>query len=140
MALTATKVDVWSTEIPDVPGGLAPKLASLASAGVNLDFLLARRQPDKPGTGVAYLAGVKGSAAMKAARASGFEKSTAMAAVRVEGPNQAGACHRLLSKIAEAGISLRGISASAIGKKFVAYVALDSDADAKQAIRRLNAK
>ena len=48
-ALTVTKMDVWIAEIPDQPGGLAGKLQSLADAGANLDFAVARRQPDKPG-------------------------------------------------------------------------------------------
>ena len=61
MAYTIKKVDVWSGEIEDRPGGLAEKLASLGDAGANLEFIISRRAPDKPGTGVVFLTAIKGS-------------------------------------------------------------------------------
>ena len=39
--------------------------------------------------------------------------------------------------LADAGINLRGLSAAALGKKFVCYLALDKAADAAKAIRVL---
>jgi hypothetical protein len=36
-------------------------------------------------------------------------------------------------QMAEAGVSLRGLSAAAFGKKFVCYLALDTAADAVKA-------
>ena len=54
MAYTIKKVDVWAGEIADRPGGLADKLSSLSDAGTNLEFLISRRAPDKPGTGVVF--------------------------------------------------------------------------------------
>ena len=47
-----TKIDVWSGEIQDQPGGLAGILRQLAGASANLEMVVARRQPDKPGTGI----------------------------------------------------------------------------------------
>jgi hypothetical protein len=136
MALSAKKVDVWSVEIPDAPGGLAAKLGGLAEAGVNLEFLMARRQADKPGTGVAFAVGIKGAKADKAAKAAGFQKAT-MAALRVDAPDKPGACHRMLSKIAEAKINVRGVSASAMGRKCAVFLAFDSADDANQAAKLL---
>ena len=35
---------------------MAGKLALLAQAGANLEYIYTRRQPDKPGTGVLFIA------------------------------------------------------------------------------------
>jgi hypothetical protein len=45
-------VETWAAPLEDKPGGLAEKLSALADAGVNLEFVIARRASDKPGTGV----------------------------------------------------------------------------------------
>jgi len=140
MALTVTKVDVWSTEIADQPGGLSTTLEQLSSAGVNLDFLIARRQPDKPGMGVAFAVGIKGAKGTKAASAAGWQKTDAISGVRVEGGDKSGACHKLLKKLAAANINLRGMSASVIGKKFVTFLAFDSADAAAQAAKLLKKK
>jgi hypothetical protein len=39
--------------------------------------------------------------------------------------------------LAEKGLNLRGLSAAAIGKKFVAHIAVDSASDAAKAVRAL---
>ena len=44
---------------------------------------------------------------------------------------------KITQALAAAGISLRGLSAAAIGRKFVAHLALDTSADATKAIRAL---
>jgi len=49
MAYTIKKVDVWAGEVADRPGGLASTLAAMQSAGSNIEFVVARRAPDKPG-------------------------------------------------------------------------------------------
>jgi hypothetical protein len=67
MAYRISKVDVWAGEIEDRPGGLAGKLAGLAQAGANFEFLISRRAPEKPGTGVVFLTPVRGSAQKRAA-------------------------------------------------------------------------
>ena len=56
MAYTIKRVDVWAGEIADRPGGLAEKLSALSDAGANFEFLISRRAPDKPGSGVVFLA------------------------------------------------------------------------------------
>jgi hypothetical protein len=136
MALSVTKADVWSVEIPDAPGGLADKLAGLAEADVNLQFVIARRQPDKPGRGLAFVSGLKGAKAPKAAQAAGFQKS-AMAALRVDAPDKPGLVRRLLEPLAESGINVRGVSASVIGRNCAIFLAFDSEADATQAAKLL---
>ena len=137
MPSTVTKAEVWTIEIPDATGVLADKLHGLAQAGADLDFLLGRRQPDKPGRSVAFATGIKGAKAVKAAKAAGFEKSTLVGALRVEGPNKPGGVYKLLAPIAAAGITLRGVSAQTIGNKFVTILAFNSPEEAKQAAAAL---
>ena len=61
MALKATRVDTWAATIKDQPGGLAAKLEALAAAKVNLEFIIARRAPEKPGTGVVFVTPITGA-------------------------------------------------------------------------------
>src|SRR5438093_1284967 len=59
MPQTVSKIEVWTGEIEDKPGALDAKLQPLAAAGVDLTFLIARRQADRPGRGVVFLAPLK---------------------------------------------------------------------------------
>lgn len=135
MPYTVSKVDVWTAEIEDRPGGLADKLAPLAEAGVDLEFAIARRQA--PGKGIVFLSGIKGTKASRAAASAGLSKTTALAALRIEGPNKAGICYQMTCQLAEAGINMRGLSAAVIGRKCVMFLAFDSAADANKAARLL---
>jgi len=137
MALQVTRVDVWAASIEDAPGGLAGKLAALAEAGANLEFVIARRSPEKPGTGVVFVTPIKGAAQARAAKKAGFVKTKSLHSVRVEGPDKKGQGAKVTQAVAEAGINLRGVSAAAIGRKFVSHLALDSSADATKAVRLL---
>ena len=137
MAYDISRVDVWTRAIDDRAGSLAATLEPLADAGVDLVFLIARRRTLVPGKGVVFLGGVTGAKAEKAAAAAGFKKATDITGLRVEGPNKAGDCHRVALLLAKAGISLRGLSASVIGKKYVLILGLDSEADAATATRLL---
>src|SRR5262249_2144740 len=112
MAYTVNKVDVWTGEIDDKVGGLAAKLEPLAGAGVDLGFLIAPRQPQAPGKGVVFLGPVTGAKGSKAAKGVGLSKTTELAALRLEGPNKPGAASELMRALADAGINLRGVSAS----------------------------
>jgi len=137
MKLKATRVVVWAANIEDRPGGLAEKLEALAVAGTNLDFILARRAPESPGTGVVFVAPLKGERQMRVACDAGFLRTEIMHAVRVEGINRPGFGSDITGAIAAAGISLRGFSATAIGRRFVGYLAQDAANDAAKAIRAL---
>ena len=67
MAYKVDRVDVWAGPIKDRPGTAAKVLGALAEAGANLEFVIARR--DKKGTGVIFLAPLKGVKQAKAALA-----------------------------------------------------------------------
>lgn len=134
MAYSVKKVDVWAGEIADRPGGLAEKIESLSSAGANLEFIIARRAADKPGTGVVFVTPIKGTKQKSAAQGTGFASTDSLHSVRVEGPDKAGLGAKMTKAISEAGINLRGLSAAALGRRAVSYLAFDSAADANSAV------
>jgi hypothetical protein len=135
--MKAQRVDTWAAAIEDKPGGLAAKLQALAAAGVNLEFVIARRTPDKPEAAVVFVTPIKGAKQSRAAEAAGFKKTENLHAVRVEGADKPGQGSRLAQALAGQGLNLRGLSAAALGKKFVCHVALDTEADAAKATRIL---
>jgi hypothetical protein len=137
MGFKLDRIHVWSGEIPDQPGSMSSKLAMLAQAGANLEFILTRRQLDRPGTGVLYVAPVTGAASVRAARASGLAEAHNPVVLRVEGDNQAGLAHRLTQQWALAGINLQGLTMSVFGNRFVAYAAFDTVEDANRAAQIL---
>ena len=135
--MKAQQVDTWAASMKDKPGTLAAKLKALSAAGANLEFVIARRAPDKPGTGVVFVTPIKGPKQSGAAGAMGFRKTKSLHTVRVEGPGKRGRGARLAQALADNGLNLRGMSAAAIGSKFVCHIAVDSEADAAKAIRIL---
>lgn len=137
MAYAINKVDVWAGEIADRPGGLAGTLEGLQNAGVNLEFLVARRAPDKPGSGVVFVTPIKGAKQKSAAGAAGLQTTDSLHSVRVEGPDRPGLGSKMTRALADAGINLRGISAAAMGRRATTYLAFDSAEDANNAIRIL---
>ncbi len=139
MPLQVTKVDVWAGEIPDQPGGLLNVLTPLAEAGANIECVIARRQPDKPGTGIAYISPVKGRRVQDAARRAGLMPAEHIGTLRVEGPDQPGIGARITRVLAESGINTRGVSAATLGGNFVAYIGFDSSQDVARAARLIKA-
>ncbi len=137
MALKVERVDTWAAALADKPGSLAAKLKELSSAGVNLEFVIARRAPEKPGKGVLFVAPIKGASAARAARAAGFMQTKTLHSVRVRGADKRGRGSELAGVLAANKLNLRGLSAAAIDKKFVTYIALDSRADVTKAIKVL---
>ena len=137
MPYSIRKVDVWAAEIYDRPGGLIGKLEALAKAGASLEFIIARRAPDKPGKGVVFLTPVRGAKQTGAAINAGLGTTDSLHSVRVEGPDRPGLGTKMTRALADAGINLRGLSAAALGRKSVAYFAFDSADDAANAIKLL---
>jgi hypothetical protein len=133
MSFKLDRVHVWAGEVLDQAGGVAAKLAMLAQAGTNLEYIYTRRQPDKPGTGVLYVAPVSGPLQSRAAQSAGLHESTLPIVLRVEGDNQAGLGHRLTHEWARAGLSLQGLMMSVLGDKFVGYASFDTAIDANRA-------
>lgn len=139
MDLLVEQVEVWAAGIPDKPGGLASVLTTLRDAGADLQLIIARRSPDRPGEGVVFVTPLQGDREMMAAAVAGFNTAQKQHCVRVMGHNQPGIAAALTEDLAEAGINLRGFSAAVIGSQFVAYVAVDSQAEADKATSVLKA-
>jgi len=137
MDVLAERVDVWAANIEDSPGGLAAVLGALREAGADLQFIVARRAAEEPGKGVVFVTPLQGDQEIRAAAQVGFNVAQSLHSVRVMGQDRPGIAAELTGHIAEAGINLRGFSASAIGTQFVAYIAVDSLDDATKAIETL---
>jgi len=109
-------------------------LAGLQDTGADLDFILARRAPDKPGTGVVFLTPLRGDREIDAGAFLGFNVISRVHSVRVEGENKPGIAAALTDKLAVAGINLRGFSGAVIGSRFIIYIGFDSAEDAAKAV------
>lgn len=75
-----------------------------------------------------------GDAELEAAATLGFNLTARVYSVRVEGQNQPGIAAGLASKLAAAGLNLRGFSAAVLGTRFILYIGLDSVEDAAKAL------
>jgi hypothetical protein len=133
MSFRYDRVHVWSCEVPDEPGGVASKLAALAQAGENLEYVGTRRLAEKPGWGVLYIAPVTGPDQVRAAKTVGMHEVTNPVVIRVEGDNKAGLAHRLTHDWALAGISFQGLTMAVVNDRFIGYAAFDNSADANKA-------
>jgi hypothetical protein len=139
MTMKVQRVDTWAASLEDKPGSLAGKLKALAKARVNLEFVMARRAPDRPGKGVVFITPITGATRVRAAREAGFEKPKSLHTLRIEGPDKPGQGAKITQALAGAGLNLRGLSAAAMKKRFVSYVTLDTGAAAAKAMRILRA-
>ncbi|MCI0455751.1 MAG: amino acid-binding ACT [Gemmataceae bacterium] len=137
MSFKFDRVHVWSGEVSDQPGGVAEKLAFLAKAGANLEYVFTKRLPDKPGAGVLFVAPVTGAAQVRAAKSAGLHEVDVPVVRRIEGDNEAGLAHRLTQQWALAGISLQGLTMAVLGNKFIGYAAFDTVTDANRAAQIL---
>ena len=137
MKVDVSYVDIWAATIDDEPGGLAEKLDALAKADVDLEFVSARRTPEEPGKGVAFVAPVTGPKQTRAARQAGFEKTKSLYGLRIATGNKPGFSGELTRLIAAAGLSLRGFTGASISNRAIFYLAFDSSADAKKAAKAI---
>ena len=135
MKLDVSRVDVWAASIDDRPGGLTEKLDALAQAGIDLEFVNARRAPEKPGSGVVFLMPIKGAVQIKAAKKAGFEKSKSLHGIRISTGNKPGYSAELAKIISGAGINLRAFSGASISNRAIFYLAFETEADANKAMK-----
>ncbi|MBM3994665.1 MAG: amino acid-binding ACT [Planctomycetes bacterium] len=133
MSFKWDRVHVWSCEITDQPGSVAEKLAHLAQADANLEYIFTKRLPNKPGFGVLYVAPVTGPNQVRAAKAAGMHEADSPIVRRIEGDNEAGLGHHITQQWAMAGINLQGLTMAVMGGKFIGYAAFDTVHDANRA-------
>jgi hypothetical protein len=136
MKYKVEKIDFWSGEIRDAIGGLATGLEPVVKSGANFAFVIARRQPDKPGTGHVFFGGLSGAKQAKAAKTAGFVKAE-LPGVRVETVDKPGTVETIVTRMAEAKINLRGVTASGAGARCSVILAFDSVKDRDRALRLL---
>lgn len=133
MSFKWDRINVWSCEITDQPGSVAEKLAFLAQADANLEYIFTKRLPHKPGFGVLYVAPVTGPAQTRAAKAADMHEVDSPVVRRMEGDNEAGLAHHVTQRWALAGINLQGLTMTVLGAKFIGYAAFDTVHDANRA-------
>jgi hypothetical protein len=137
MALKIDKVDVWTAEIRDEVGGLSAALRPLVAAGADFSFVIARRQPERPGSGVIFCSGLRGTKQLRAAEAAGFAKSASVTGLRVEAPDKPGLLEDVVSTLAKAEINVRGVTASVVGTRCAMLLAFDNPDDRDKAAKLL---
>ncbi len=137
MSFKWDRVHVWSCEIADEPGATAAKLAILAKAGANLEYINTQRLAQKPGYGVLHIAPITGPTQTRAARSAGFAENDDQHLHRIEGDNEAGLAHRLTQQWELANITLQGLMMAVLDTKFVGYAGFDTVQDANQAAQIL---
>jgi hypothetical protein len=137
MAFNMYKVQVWSGEISDRPGVAAAKLELLARSGADLAFIFTRPKPGQPETSLIFLAPINGPEQVQAAQAADLAPARDITMLCVEGDNRLGIGYQLMSHLAVAGINLRGMSISAVGHRFAAYLAFDTPHSATLATQLL---
>jgi len=138
MGYEITTVDLWFGEVEDRPGALAEKLEALLRAGANLEFAIMRPSSDVlAGTSLLFVAPLVGEAQTRAAREVGLDRSAALHALRIIGPDRPGQVAGIARTLADAGIRVCGLWAAAIGENSVQYLRLESSADAKRAAQLL---
>jgi len=133
MKLKITRSEMWKATIDDQPGGAAAVLDPLAQAGANFEFAFARRAAEMPGKGLLFVSPVKGKKVIAAAYAAGLGVAPDMHMLRIEGGDKPGTTAAIARALANAGISFRAFSATAVGRSFKGFLALDSAEDAARA-------
>src|SRR5262245_32198070 len=109
MGFKVEKVQVWSGQVSDRPGEAAGKLAILARAGADLEFVFTKPQKNDPDASILFLAPIKGDEQAQAARSVGLAPEVDIVMLCVEGEDRPGLGCDLMSALAVANINLRGL-------------------------------
>lgn len=137
MTLEVRRVQVWCGEIPDRPGAAAGKLEALKQSGADLALIFSRPNPHKPETAILCLAPITGPEQIHAARAADLGPALDVFMLVVQGPHRSDIGFEIMSRLAIAGINLRGFSLSSAARCFSAYLAFDDLDDLTHAIQVL---
>jgi hypothetical protein len=135
MTLDVRRVQVWCADIPDRPGAAAAKIEAVTRAGAELEYVFARPNPNKPDVGVLFVAPITGDGQMQAAREVGLGPALDVFMLRVQALLRPGLGSEIMSKLAIAGINVRGISVSTAAPRFSAYLAFDRLDDLTHAVQ-----
>jgi len=133
MAVTVKKIVLWRKEVENRPGALASTLASLASAGADLQVVMGYRYPGEESKGAIELYPVTAKKSVAAAQEAGLTASSIPTLV-VEGDNRAGQAHAISQAIADAGININFLLAQVLRRKYSAVLGFESEEDAAKAV------
>ena len=133
MAVTVKKIVLWRKEVENRPGALASTLASLASAGADLQVVMGYRYPGEESKGAIELYPVTAKKSVAAAQKAGLTESSIPTLV-VEGDNRAGQGHAISQAIADAGININFLLAQVLSRKYSAVLGFESEEDATKAV------
>ena len=139
MELLLEKEDVWVASLDDNPGALGAMLGLLADAGANLDFMIARRAPEEPGSAVVFVTPLRTDPEIQAGDEAGFSVTRKTHSVRVQGRDEPGVAARIAKAIGEAGFNMAGFSCAKRGAAFVAHIRLDTMEDRDAVMTLLSA-
>jgi len=131
MAATVKKIVLWRKEVENKAGILANALAPLASAGTDINVVMAYRFPGETSKAAIELYPVTGRKSAIAAKEAGFSASS-IPALLVQGDNRTGLGYETAQAIAGAGINMDFVVAQVVGRKFSAIFGFESDLDASQ--------
>lgn len=137
MGQKVTKEHVFAAAIPDRAGALAEKLGQLRDGGLDLEFIILRRE--QPGRQLMFISPMRTVAQIETAKAAGLAKAEGLHALRVAGPNEPGLGAKIAGALADAGVNIRGLSAAAFSGQQVTNLAFDSEAEAQRAKEALEA-
>lgn len=132
MTVTVKRVQLWRNEVESRPGLLAGALGTLASAGADLQVVMAYRYPGNQSMGAIEVAPIRGKKLAAAANAAGLSPTT-IAALHVEGDNRPGVGYATARAIADAGMNIVFLVAQVIGKKYSSVLGFETEADAAKA-------
>ncbi len=137
MAITVKKVQLWRTEVPDMPGTLADVLEPLARTKANLRVVMAYGLGDSGRCAVEVFPLI-GKKSTGEARSLGLAVS-GTACLLVEGDDRAGLGADMARGIAAAGVNIAFLVAETVGRKFSAVVGFKSEAEAAAAVKAIKA-
>jgi hypothetical protein len=133
MAVTVKKIVLWRKEVDNQPGTLARTLEPLARAGADLQVVMGYRYPGNEAKAVIELHPVAGKKLTSVAEQTGLAPSSIPTLV-VEGHNKPSLAQKIAHVVAEAGVNLNFLVAHVLGKRFVATVGFETEADANKAV------
>jgi hypothetical protein len=132
MPVTVKKILLWRKEVDNQAGALARTIEPVAKAGADLLVVMGYRYPGNEAKAVIELHPVAGKKATAAAGQAGLAASS-IPTLLVEGDNKPGLAHRIAQAVADASINLSFLVAHVLGKRFVATIGFETEADATKA-------
>ena len=132
-----TKEHVFVAAIADRPGALAEKLAALRDGGLDLEFIILRRE--QAGRQLMFISPMRTVEEIEVAKSAGLSKAEGLHSLRVAGPNEPGLGAKIAEALAKANVNIRGLSAAAFAGQQVTNLAFDTADDAIRAKESLEA-